>query len=145
MLWSSQAAPRQANLIKITRPFRRLSSLPGHPAMAVERTAGINGKGVVVGENPGPLGRRDCGEKPGEGAGVSSLGCPEMPGGHVCLGNWWQPTWDSFFTVRQLQRQFGQRLRAAEGSARWEKVKLRCEGEQEEALVGGPSGLLCFK
>lgn len=48
VLWSSQAAPRQANLIKITRPFRRPSSLPGHPAMAVQRAAGTNGRGVVV-------------------------------------------------------------------------------------------------
>lgn len=57
-LWSSQAGCwRQANLIKIARPYRRLSPLPGHPARAIERAAGINGRGIVVEDNLGPQGQ----------------------------------------------------------------------------------------
>lgn len=47
----------------------------------------------------GPWGRKDCREKSGKG-----VGCPEMRGSHVWLSGWWQPTWDSFFMVRQMQR-----------------------------------------
>lgn len=106
MCSGAAGCPRQANLIRITRPCRRRGPLllpAPPPTRAVERATGTNGRGVVVGDrHPGALGQEGPWRKEtGKDADVRPLGRPESLGGHVWLVLWWHQL---FVTFRQLQR-----------------------------------------
>ena len=89
VLWST-GCPRQANLIRITRPCRRRGPLllpAPPPTRAIEGVTGTNGRGVVVGDrHPGAVGQAGLQRKElGKDADTHLLGHPERLGGHVWL------------------------------------------------------------